>query len=374
MFEDLIKRIEKNVKGIHCSVMADSDIAENTDWVSTPSMDLNRALSGDLNRGIPSKSMVVIAGPEHTFKSSFVVLSMVDAQKQGFTPVIIDTERGITKDFAARWGLDISKCLYIYTPWVDEVSTIIAQLKESGEQKYIIGLDSIGGLDNYKIVTDAVDGDPKMDQGLLQKRIKTLLKLILNVCVTQNSIAIMSAHMYATPNGPMKINGGNAVRLLPNILIELRRELRKDKEKRSAGNDIKAITLKNRVYPAFQEALIDIDFINGVNKYGGLVDLLMKAEIVKGGGGRYKIISSDKELGHGLDAATANLEKYPELLEELSAWIKSTGYSSINATVKDLVEKGQIESSMDINETPFGVEELTAANKTETKTKKTVKK
>lgn len=130
--KELVKNIEKGVKGVHCSVMADSDIAENTDWVATPSMDLNRALSGDLYKGIPSKSMVVICGPEHTFKSSFVVLSMVDAQKQGFTPVIIDTERGITKDFAARWGLDIENCLYIYSPWIDEISSVVAKLKESG--------------------------------------------------------------------------------------------------------------------------------------------------------------------------------------------------------------------------------------------------
>jgi RecA/RadA recombinase len=53
---------------------------------------LNRILSGSLFKGIPEKTMTMLVGPEASFKSSFMCLSMANAQSMGYTPVIIDTE------------------------------------------------------------------------------------------------------------------------------------------------------------------------------------------------------------------------------------------------------------------------------------------
>ena len=58
---------------------------------------------------------------------------------------------------------------YVYTPWIDEVMPILAQIKETGEHNLVIGLDSVGGLQRLKAYNDALDGDVKADQGLLQK-------------------------------------------------------------------------------------------------------------------------------------------------------------------------------------------------------------
>ena len=90
--EELKAKINKNVKGTHCDVMSNSDIAKIERYVDTNHYDLNRIISGSLFKGIPEKTMTMLVGPEASFKSSFMCLAMANAQSMGYTPVIIDTE------------------------------------------------------------------------------------------------------------------------------------------------------------------------------------------------------------------------------------------------------------------------------------------
>jgi len=338
VFDKLRQSIEKNVKGAHVSVLADSEIATGRFMLSTPALDLNRILSGSLNGGIPSRNLVAIVGPEHSFKSSFMVLCMANAQKLGYKPVIIDTEGGITDEFCQRWGLDAKNILYVYTPWIHEVKSVIAQIRESGEQGYVIGIDSVGGLDRYKSFTDAVGGVPKADQGLLQKEIRSTLKLLLNVCIAQNSVSIACGHYYGMPSSvpmPDQIGGGKAMKLFPSILISLRKEYLKDGANKSdpvIGNRITATTLKNRMYPPFQQATIDIGYKTGLNKWAGIMDLAVEAEIIKKAGGWYTY-GTDKVQGE--DKAKEWLPQIPGLVEKLDKWLENTGYSTISMEVKE---------------------------------------
>lgn len=342
-----MKDVQKNVKGAHASVLADSDIATSRDWVKTPALDLNRVLSGNLHKGIPTRNLVGIVGPEHTFKSSFMALCMANAQKNGFTPIVIDTEGGITGDFMARWGMDPSNVGYFYTPWVHEVKSILAQIRKNADpdERLIIGLDSAGGLDRMKSYDDAVKGDPKADQGALQKEIRSMLKLFLNICITQDSIGIVCGHMYGDPNSGIyatdQVGGGKAMRLLPSILIKLRNKKKKQGTE-IVGTEITATTIKNRYYPPFQEAKIIIDYKKGIDHYAGLVDILenMDGDLVTKAGSWYTV--GDVKV-QGKEALGEVFEKKPELLDEINNWLERTGYSTVNENVKkaeELAEKG----------------------------------
>ena len=338
LFDSLRKKIEKNVKGSHVSILSDSEITSNRYWVKTPALDLNRILSGSLYRGIQSRNLVGIVGPEHTFKSSFMVLCMAEAQKQEYKVVIIDTEGGITDDFCKRWGLDPEKALYVYTPWISEVKSVIAQIKSEEDEGYVIGIDSAGGLDRIKSYDDAVDGDPKADQGLLQKEIRSTLKLLLNVCIRQNSIGIVCGHMYGMPSRipmPDQIGGGKAMKLFPSVLIELKKKNIVDSNKDVTGNTITATTLKNRHYPPFQTGIVSIDYKNGIQSYAGMIDLGERAGFVKVSGSWYEI-NGDKFQGKA--NAEEALSKMPEFMEKLDEWLKHTGYSTINQELKEAEE------------------------------------
>ena len=339
IFDKLKKEIEAKAKGTHVSVMSESNIATERFWVKTPCLDLNRILSGSLYKGIQSRNLVGVIGPEHSMKSSFTVLCMVEAQKQGYKAIYIDTEGGVNKEFCERWGLDTDNLLYVYTPWIHEVKTVLAQIRDSGEEGYVIGLDSIGGLENYKALEDAVKGDIKADQGLLAKNIKGMLKLFLNICIAQNSIGIMCGHYYGSPGlipMPDQIGGGKAVKLFPSILISLKKNQIKDgitKDANVIGNEIMAVTLKNRVYPPFQKATIHLDYKNGVQPCAGLLDLGVEAGIITKAGSWYSI--DGERLGQGAVKAEKALEEYTEGLDKIDEWLKTTGYSTMDKEVEE---------------------------------------
>jgi len=360
-FKKLQESINKKVKGAHASVMSESDIAINKFDVVTPCYDLNRILSGSLKKGIKSRNLMGIIGPEHTMKSSFMVLCMVSAQKQGYRPIIIDTEGGCSAEFCSRWGLDISKVFYAYTPFVDEVMPILAQIRETGEQNMVIGMDSVGGLQRLKAYEDALKGDIKQDQGLLQKDIKAMLKLYLNICIAQNSVGIATGHYYGNPNDqytPEKIGGGNAMKLLPSILVTLKKyELYENENGKNRtekgnviGNKIIASTIKNREYPPFQSANVMIDYKHGVNKFAGILDLAIESGIVQQNGAWYSLTDGMERLGQGRLNAMNALEKVDGILDKLDEWLESTGYSTYNEEVEKAEQMLEEEIKKEVKE------------------------
>lgn len=364
---DIKKLLEKNVKGIHVSVMSESDLSKSSDFIKTPSLDLNRILSGNLFKGIPNRNLVGITGPEHTMKSSFMILCMAEAIQKGYSPVIIDTEGGVKDEFCKRWGLDLSKVLYVYTPWIDRIQSVLASLKSSGETKLIIGLDSVGGIDKIGSYESALKGDPKADQGQLQRQIRSMLKLMLNICIEQESIGIVTSHMYSRPGGliplPDEISGGKAMKLFPSIQLSLKKTPIKDENKNVVGNEITATTIKNRVYPPFQEATICIDYMKGIQPYAGILDLAITAGLVEKAGSWYSY--KEEKLGQGSITATENLEKYPQLLEDINNWLEKTKYSNVNENVRmaeellnsqtvnsnDIIE-AEVEDTSDLEDEP----------------------
>jgi recombination protein RecA len=148
-------------------------------------------------------------------------------------------------------------------------------------------------LEVQKLVDDSVKGDVKADQGTLQKRTKRLLKLLLFIIKKKNSIGIYTGHQYGDPNSGMysdglQIGGGKFASLAPDIILQLKKSKKFGEEKSIIGTVIKAMSLKNRFYPPFNKCEVDIDYINGINKLHGMVDLASEFNLIeKGGAGWY---------------------------------------------------------------------------------------
>ena len=346
--EELKNKLKK-IKGIRVDILSQSEVAASKEWLKTPAYDLNRILSGSLYKGIPSKSFSLFIGPEMSCKSSFIALCVSEAQKNGYTPVIIDTEGGWDNEFNKRWGINLDKAIYVYTPWIDKICMVLGNIitEEKEDEKYIIVLDSIGGIERMKLLNDSVEGDVKADQGTLQKEIKRMLKMLLNICKSKNSIALASGHYYGNPNGygeADQVGGGKFVKLAPDIIVSLKRQkLFENPNGKSlkakgkiVGNIIKAITLKNRFYPPFQEATIEIDFNKGINKYAGLMNLLIESGLVKVGGSWYTFPNGEK--AQGMNNAFEILKDDDKILEEANNWLNSTGYSTINEVFAEAME------------------------------------
>lgn len=293
--------------------------------------------------GIKDKTFTMIVGPEASFKSSFMMLMCAAAQKQDYTIVIIDTEGAYSPEFISRWGVNGADVLYVYTPWIDEITPIVAAILDDTEpKKYVLVLDSIGGIERLKLLNDARDGDVKADQGTLQKEIKRLLKLLNNFCKVKNSIVLASGHFYGNPSGygdADQIGGGKYARLAPHYIISLKKDKIWEgvgKDKKVIGTGIYAVTLKNRYYPPFQEARIEINYNDGINEMAGIIDLCVQAGIIEKSGAWYSIPEEygGERLGHGEKNASKYLLEHKELLKNLDVWLAKTGYSTINKNVE----------------------------------------
>jgi recombination protein RecA len=345
--DTLKKQILNKAKGVHVSRLSESTIASSSTYFRTPSYDLNRVLSGSLFKGVPSKSFTLLVGPEASFKSSFMCLCLANAQKNGYTPVIIDTEGSWTKEFVTRWGLDPENILYVYTPWVDEIMVALGQIingeKGVKEEKLALAIDSIGGIEALKLIDDAADGAVKADQGTLQKKIKRMLKMLVNICKAQDSVCFASGHYYGNPSGygdAEQIGGGKYAKLAPDIIIALKKskKMSGDGPKRDQvviGTEIKAITMKNRFFPPFHEAIIDIDYRTGINEKAGMVDLALNAGIIQQAGSWFTDTLTGEKFQGSHNAVHCITD---EVLVKLDEWVKKTGYSTVNENIKEAQE------------------------------------
>lgn len=344
--DELKREIEAKVKGTHINILSKSEIASTKEWIPTPSYDLNRVLSGSIYKGLPNKTLTLFVGPETSGKSSFMCLCLAEAQRQGYTPIILDTEGAWDTEFVKRWNLDPDNLLHAYVPFVHQVTNILAKLIDTGEKKYAIVIDSIGGLERKKILADAEKGDIKADQGRLQKDIKQMLKMALVVCKSQESIALASGHYYGNPStygSPEEIGGGKYVKLAPDIIIALKKNKLYENPKgktvaekgKILGTDIKGITLKNRYYPPFNECSIEIDYLQGINRYAGLFQIALDNDYIVKNGSWFTV--GDKKA-QGEIKAMELLKHDDNFLDSLEELLKITKYSSVNEEIKEANE------------------------------------
>lgn len=264
--------------------------------------------------------------------------------------VVIDTEGGWDKKFVERWGLDANEILYIYTPWVDEIMVILSNLlDDESAQNMIIILDSIGGIEKKKLKEDALKGDPKADQGTLQKELKRMYKLLANIVKKKDSVALTAGHYYGNPSGygdADQIGGGKYLRLAVDTTVAFKKSKLYDNNKNVIGNKLTATTMKNRIYPPFNEASIEINFKEGINKYAGLLDIAVEGNIISNSGFSYCYVNGDgkeiKAVGEkqAYNKIFANYGE--EIVDKINDYIKESGFSTMNQELKaqvDLMEE-----------------------------------
>jgi recombination protein RecA len=348
-FDLIKKKLEKASKGNRMMVLSESEMANDVIYLPTDAYDLNRILSGSLYHGVASRTHTLLVGPEASGKSSFMCLNLASAQKMGYTPVIIDAEGAWTREFCERWGIDPSRAIIINTPWVEEIMVQLAEIIDEGWTKLAIAMDSIGAIESRKMINDGVDGDVKADQGGLQKKIKRLMKMIVDITKRQDSVSFSAGHYYGNPTGygdPEKIGGGFYPRLAADYIITLKKTPIYENPKAKAdargavlGTRIFAATIKNRYAPPFQEAVFEISYHEGVNKIAGIVDIAKEMNIIEQAGAWYTVPCLNMKV-----QGEANLyeemedEDITPMLSEIEQILSTRGYSSVNENLEALAE------------------------------------
>ena len=128
-----------------------------------------------------------------------------------------------------------------------------------------------------------------------------------------------------------QIGGGKAVKLFPSILIQLYKnqiyEDPNDKKSKIVGSEISATTLKNRAYPPFQTATVQLNYIDGIQPYAGILDLAVQCGIIIKNGSWYSHKDGER-IGQGKVKAEEALKNVPNLIEDINIWLEKTVYST----------------------------------------------
>lgn len=110
--------------------------------IPTPSFGLNYVLSG----GIWSGRFTTLWGNPGAGKTSMALYILAEAQKQGFVPVIVDSEGSYTDSWAEKCGVDLSQRIYIRSTIVEEILDEIVPLMKEKDKKYFFLLDTLNTM------------------------------------------------------------------------------------------------------------------------------------------------------------------------------------------------------------------------------------
>ena len=82
----------------------------------------------------------------------------------------------------------------------------------------------------------------------------------------------------------------------------------------------------------------------------GMVELGVKAGLIELAGSWYSY--NGQSIGQGADKATDAIKNFPELLDGINTWLKTTGYSTINENVRAAEElNNQVSGEVDETQT-----------------------
>ena len=140
-------------------------------------------------------------------------------------------------------------------------------------------------------------------------------------CIFINQLREKIGVMFGNPE---TTTGGRALKFFSSVRIDIRRidSIKKDGE--IVGNRVRAKVVKNKVAPPFRQAEFDLMYGEGISKWGELVDLAVKLDILQKSGSWFSM--GETRLGQGRDAVKEYLKNNPELADRIEAEVRANSF------------------------------------------------
>lgn len=331
--DELLNKAFKTLDALNpeATFLSENALCNVDTWYDTGCYALNAVISGKLRGGgVPKGRIVIFAGPSQTGKTLLVNKILGIAQKKGMVPVIFDTEFAIDKTTTAGVGLDPDKTKYVPVYTIEnarnQIITFLDSIVEHNLQgKFIISLDSLGNLAGSKEVTDVEKDKSAADMGTRAKGLKSMLRLLTYKAGRAGVTILMTNHTYSDPASlyPSLVqnqSGGSGPLYMASVIVQLAKKNEKQESeddailpeaKNYSGCTLRALTVKNRFIPPFLEASINLNYLTGLDKYSGLLEMAVNHGLIIQTGSTYTKPDGTK-LGYA-----KNFTKDPKFYEEL---------------------------------------------------------
>ena len=274
--------------------------------------------------GVPRGRIIEIYGPESSGKTTLALHIVAEAQKRGGEAAFIDAEHALDPAYARALGVNIDNLLIAQPDTGEQGLEICEALVRSGALDVIV-VDSVAALvPRAEIEGDMGDAHVGLLARLMSQALRKLAGSISKthcVVIFINQLREKVGVMYGNPE---VTTGGRALKFYSSVRIDVRRIEAIKEGGQIIGNRTRAKVVKNKVAPPFREAEFDIMYGEGISKYGELVDLAVRLDIVQKSGSWFSM--GEERIGQGRDSVKQYFLENPEICERVEAEIRANAW------------------------------------------------
>ena len=312
-----ITQIEKQY-GTGSIMKLNEEVVDKVEAISTGSISLNAAVGIG---GVPRGRVVEIYGPESSGKTTLTLHIIAEAQKTSGKAAFIDAEHAFDPAYAKKLGVDFES-LYFSQPDNGEQALEITDILVRSGQLDVIVIDSVAAL----VPRAELEGDMGDSHMGLQARLmsQALRKLTGTVKKSKTSVIFINQlrHKIGVMFGsPETTTGGNALKFYCSLRLDIRRIGSIKDGDAIIGNRTRVKVVKNKMSSPGRMCEFDIMYGEGISYEGDLLDLAVKAEIIKKMGSWYSY--NDKKIGQGRENARQHLKDNEKFMAKIEDKVKS---------------------------------------------------
>lgn len=323
--ETAMQQIERTYgKG---SIMRFGDnTVSNVEAISTGSLALDLALGIG---GLPKGRIIEIYGPESSGKTTLALHVLAQAQKAGGEVAFIDAEHALDITYARALGVKVEDMLVSQPDTGEQALEITEALVRSGAIDVIV-VDSVAALvPRAEIEGEMGDSFVGLHARLMSQALRKLTGAVgktNTIVIFINQLREKVGVMYGNPE---VTTGGRALKFYSSVRIDVRRIEALKNGSEIIGNRTRAKVVKNKMAPPFREAEFDIMYGEGISKYGELVDLAVKLDIIHKSGSWFSM--GDERIGQGKDAAKQYLKDHPDICAHVEEEIRKNAFQLMSS-------------------------------------------
>jgi len=284
----ILKEVSK-IDGVHVGTY------DPHTWISTGNYALNFFMAQNFEKAVPFGKMMVFAGEPASGKSYISTNIAKEAQKEGITVIMIDTEGALDDKWLRSVGIDpTNNFARMEAKMIGQVAQIMSEITEQyhsdnagkppeEKQRILIILDSLGMLSTPISAEQYKKGDLKGDMGHKPKQLKQLITQIIGQITGTEIGFICTNHSYASQdmyNPDPKLSGGDGPIYAASIIIAMRKSNLKNSDKKSIGITSKCKIYKSRYAKPNEMTEVDIPYIGGLDPYSGLLELFLEKKVL----------------------------------------------------------------------------------------------
>lgn len=272
-----------------------TEMNEPTEWISTGNAALNYRLTERFDVGIPNRRSMLFWGESGTGKTYLTSNACKNAQDKGYKIIYLDSENSISEDYMEKVGIDLSSDMFIpvLVDTIEDATSAISDVFNTMDEddKFILVIDSLGGLLSDKEMKEFEAADMKGDQGQLSKKLKLFCKNINKKVSQHDAFCIMVTHAYQNQemysSDKWICTGGKGFQFFPSFSVKLEKAKLKEGKEVLNGVKIKAEVTKTRFTAPFQKCELKVPYDTGIDFTDGMLDVLEDEKVVEKNGAWY---------------------------------------------------------------------------------------